>query len=225
MNIYPLDSFPKERLAAKEEAALAQGTESQLETLVLHTMREAVIYARKCVRETIPDDELISLCYEALSRSAKRWKSGWARFFAFSKPAVRGVVRKSWTQKNSVKGVPGEKTVHTDALPQPSNYIFDQDNLEDDDKEVTPEHEIQTGGGLEHVYISERMELVTEIIKKVCNKRQREILDMVYQGHLNFKQVADLMGISRAAVQRAHQVALLKVRVVLMERGRLSNPD
>lgn len=210
----PLDSFSKIKLTTAEENKLAKrirtGDEAAVNALVMASMREAVIYVRRCVNGEIPDDELISLCYGILVRCARRFKPRWSRFIAFSKPALRGDVRRSWKEKDAVKGVPGENIVHPDFKPRPTR-MHDRTIIWDDSDIVTPEHEI-TEPVLGEIDGKETWSALTLLIKKICSSREHAVLELVYQGGLNFQEIAEKLGVTRSAIQRTHSVALKKLR-------------
>lgn len=74
------------------------------EILVLHSMREAFYYAKRCCRGGLLDDEIYSACYDALCKAAKNFKPDKIRFFAYAKPYVRGALSTAWRGKDIVKG-------------------------------------------------------------------------------------------------------------------------
>lgn len=219
----PLDPFPQ-KLSKADEAKLAQGSPKDLDKLVLHSMREAVTYARHICKGHIEDGELISICYDVLSRGAKRWKTGWARFFAFCKPGVRGYVHRSWKSKNTVKGVDQENIVHNDRQMEDKDLSkrrcrADGDPWDEAD-EVTPEHEVDQAD-FNSIHTRERWALVELLIKRYCTDREQAVLTLAYQSGRNFQEIAQMLDLTRSAIQRTHRVALRKIRVALLDRKRL----
>lgn len=219
----PLDDFPEDKLTRDQEDALAKSKRPEdKETLVLHNMREAVIYARYCCGDGITDGELISVCYDVLTRGAQRFKPGWSRFFAFCKPGVRGYVKRSWRQKDVVKN--GETVAIDSRDPRKGERdVCDDGKIWDDEDQVTPEHEI-TEPEFDAIRMRERWEHVKGTMDKVCTEQERAVLTLAYTNGYNFAEIARLLGdITRSAVQRTHRVALRKIRWELLEQKRLLN--
>jgi RNA polymerase sigma factor (sigma-70 family) len=220
----PLDPFPQ-KLSKPEESALAQGSSKDLEKLVLHSMREAVTYARHISKGHIEDGELISICYDVLRRGAKRWKTGWARFFAFCKPGIRGYVHRSWREKDVVKGVDRENVVSIGSIESSTAVArnlkgTDSLNVWDDADEVTPEHEIDNPE-FDKIHMKERWAMVKKVLDRCCTEREKAVLSLTYQSGRNFQEIAQMLDLTRSAIQRTHRVALRKIRVVLLDQGRL----
>lgn len=214
----PLDPFPL-KLSKPEENKLAQGSQKDLDKLVLHSMREAVAYARHISKGHIEDGELISICYDVLNRGAKRWKTGWARFFAFCKPGIRGYVHRSWRSKNVVKGVGSENMVPPDTS-NPSGHHVDLTGPWDDTEEITPEHEIDNPR-FEDIHTRERWEQMKPLVERICTEREKAVLNLTYFSGRNFQEIAEMLDLTRSAIQRTHRVALRKIRVALLDQGRL----
>lgn len=202
------NSLPTETLTPSDEAVLANDIakwkrEEDITKLVMANMREAVIYARKCCRETLDDGILISLCYRALMANAPRFKPGFrVRFLAFAKAGLRGELKHYWETLEPVRNARKHETEPDLMDPQP---------LEPDSCSMD----------FNQIFSHEDWENVQKIINRRCTKQERMILDLVYQKHLSFQDVGRLLGVSRSAVQANHGKALRKVRNGVMENRRL----
>jgi RNA polymerase sigma factor (sigma-70 family) len=190
-------------------------------TLALANMREAISYARRVTGGNIPDSQLASACYDVLWRGAIRFDPKYGkRFFAFCKVGVRGWCRNIWKEREVVKNA---KPVDPEA---PSVKKFHADyELRDawDEKDlVTPEHEISEPD-FRGIQMRERMRLIMGVSRKICTVKERQILGLTYFAGFNFQETADLIGVSRAAVQGMNSKALHKIRGELYRKKRLFN--
>jgi RNA polymerase sigma factor (sigma-70 family) len=217
----PFDSVPKEKLTRAEEEALAKdGSARAKETLVMRTMREAMLYGKTCAYGELSDEELMSLCYKALVRSARLFKPGWKRFFAYCKVAVRGDISRSFQEKNVVRHA---KQVSLDVTPENMDH-----QLLPDPEHTAPKDSPRQGEGsmepqFDLIHLNERWELVKGVIEERCNEREKNILTLVYQGGYNFQDIAGMLGVTRSAIQSAHAGALKKIRCKLLKNKRLFN--
>jgi RNA polymerase sigma factor (sigma-70 family) len=196
--ISPFDTLPKATITTAAERDLAvkfraTGDESALEALVLNNMRQAVLYARRVCHDIFEDGELISVCYRALLRQAKRYDpSSRLAFFTFAKIGVRGDVNRHFRQLDTLKN---SKRVHL------------------------PDWADSTGAGHEDVADcsetvaqNDEAQFVLRSIRRCCTEREQVIFALAYYGCLGFHEIARLLGVSRAAIQASHARALQKVR-------------
>ena len=108
-----IDQFPVDRLSREEEAALAirarKGNQDASNKLVMHTMREALLYTRRTSHNQIDDPERVSLCYRKLMMIVTRFDPDKyrVRFFAFAKPALRGQMKSYWKSLETVRNAKG----------------------------------------------------------------------------------------------------------------------
>lgn len=221
----PLSEFPAKKLTRLQEDKLAKqirkGSTAALTKLVMHNMREAVKYAGYCTGGA-PASDLISSCYESLVRSAKKFKPGWIKFFAYCKPAIRGDLKRSWGKKEVVRNA---KTVSFEEISQ---ELSRKKKAGDPHlREIPPQVETVTGQISEPdfsgILTRERWEMVKQVIEEVCSERERMVLDLNYRGGLNFQEIASLDGMSRERIRQVHEEALRKVRCALLEKRRLFN--
>jgi RNA polymerase sigma factor (sigma-70 family) len=236
------DSLPHDKLTTDEEDALARKIQrnkkdtDSIHRLVMHNMREAVIYMRRCSHGLVEDGELISVLYTAMCLSAKRFKPGKVRFFAFSKVRIRGAVKRNWQTLDVVKKAKAMSRgqAHADLRAEkPSKQLPDDEEAQiapgvplpplldsdplDDSEVVQPE--------FDRVTMNERWALVKVIIDRVCSEREKMILNLVYMEGFNQNEIGVMMEpkICRERVRQLHDSGLRKVRWELLEKGRLLN--
>ncbi len=199
-----LESFPEiHQLTIQDEYKLLKDRE--LETLILHNMREAVVYAQRCSKGMIPVDELVSLCYAALEHASRNFKPCGTRFFAYSKVYVRGAVSAEWRFKNVVRGA------QTEAL----------DVEEGAGDEGVSRQEATVEPGYDEINLREQWSDVEPIIAEHLSQHERMILNLRHVSGFSFQKISDQLEVSREAVRCAHDRALRKIRNVLLESKRL----
>lgn len=238
------DSLPHEKLTTAQEDALAKKIQrdkndtKSIHELVMRNMREAVIYMRRCSHGLVEDGELISVLYTAMCLSAKRFKPGQVRFFAFSKVRIRGAVKRNWSTLDVVKKakamsrgqahaefraektpkvLPEDEEGGLSAVTDRMGGIGNQSDTDplDDSEIVQPE--------FSRILMNERWAMVKEIIDRVCNEREKMILNLVYMQGFNQNEIGVMMEpkICRERVRQLHDSGLRKVRWELLEKGRL----
>jgi RNA polymerase sigma factor (sigma-70 family) len=204
--------LPEKYLTPRQEQLLAKRIQkyqrqSDINSLVMSNMREAVIYSRRCSRQSLEDSVLISVCYGALVRSAKRFKAGYGmRFFGFAKAALRGDISAYYKTLEVVKNA-GEHA---------------QPPLEEFKSTAMAEEEPTTEADFQSIFARDDWKMIAEVIKRKCNAQEKMVLDLSYQKHLNFQEIGQLLGVSRSAIQAAHARAIRKIRNELNRLGRLS---
>jgi RNA polymerase sigma factor (sigma-70 family) len=219
----PLTLLPG-KLAPEAELELVKkikaGNVDARATLALANMREAIAYARRVTGGMIPDSQLASACYDVLWRGSVRFDPKYGkRFFAFCKVGVRGWCRNIWKEREVVKNAKPED------VEKPARRIshhFESCEIWDDKNEVTPEYEIEEPD-FRGIQMRERMTLIMGVSRKICTVKERQILGLTYFAGFNFQETADLIGVSRAAVQGMNSKALHKIRGELYRKKRLFN--
>jgi DNA-directed RNA polymerase specialized sigma subunit len=189
-----LDHFSKEKLTQKVEARLSEND------LALANMHEAVLYARACSgNDKLTDGELISVCWDALRKSAARFRPRrGTRFFAFCKPRIRGALVRHYNQMNVVRN--GEcEPVQVDDAGLPDDYSVEKDlpNVEPD---------------FESIGFNERWAQVSGVLARTCTDRERTIMYLVYSLHFTFKEAGSVFGICRAAAQAIASRVIVRVK-------------
>lgn len=198
------DHLPDKKLTRAEETALSKRHKPEdIELLVMSTMREAVVYARRVCKEHFQDDELVSLCYASLLRMAKRYDPAKSsRFFVFAKIAVRGDVMRNFRKLDTVSNAFKANPVPWYDDPKPLESAEVQSCVS----------EVETKD--QHAY-------VLRVIKKCCTEREQMVFSLAYKGELGFHEIAKLLGITRSAVQASHARAVRKVRNHIAREERL----
>src|SRR5258708_7664886 len=106
-----LNTLPDKNLTKDQETALSRsiqkgpGKQEAIHRLVVNNLKEASIYAKHyCPKDLFADGEIMSLCYDVLTKSAPRFKPEFGiRFVAFCKPRLRGAVKRHCTTLDVVK--------------------------------------------------------------------------------------------------------------------------
>lgn len=246
----PLDQFSSVRLTREEEKALAdriaKGEEDALNELVMANMREALRYTQRVSYELIDARTRISLCYQEMCMSARRFIPGKLRFFAFAKPGLRGRMKNYWTSLNVVRNAkqilnidwvgypkPGDqikqKIAQTSAsvssrlcgwrvlaTQTPSLAFVEQPRLYRES--ITGEAEDDK---LELIMAKDHVHEIETRLKHLLTEREWMILNLTYRGGLNFPQIGKLLGLTRSAIHAAHRDAIKKLRVGIAKDPRL----
>ena len=219
--INQIDQFPKGRLTLSEEAALAKeiscGSDEALNKLVLANMREALLYTERACYGRIDVSHRISLCYQEMIMSARRFVPGKNRYFAFAKPGLRGRMKTYWNSLHAVRNSAGE--VSTDVLDERGHSVSQshahrpvcpEDDHERSYREmVTNEIEMPDQSAM---MARDQWDLIRRTLADRLSKQQWMILDLTYKGGLNFPEIGELLGLTRSAIHAAHRKALHKLR-------------
>lgn len=210
-----------------EKGALTQEQESQLigdaPTLALHNMREAFVYAKRCCRGMLSDDEVYSSIYESLYAAAKNFKPNRIRFFAYAKPYIRGGLSLVWKSKDVVK-----RGKHIAFQPdQEANTI---ENTEDADGITGALHRERniplpplTEPDIEAVQVREEYALIQPLMKSMLTDKEQTVIAFRYKSGMTFERIGKLLDTSRADIQLTHARALKKLRSGARSKLRLLN--
>lgn len=188
-----LAGFPQTPLdASQEQDLLAKGDR---ESIVMHAMVHAVKY---CERRSsgLTRAEIISICYDALSRAIKKFKPGRQRFFSYACVYLRSRTYAARRAQDSVKNAYRHETPIADGkTPQP---------LEADS--VEPEFS----------HYKELWEKIEPIIREKLSSREITVLELRFKSGMNFRQIGERMGgLSGARIQQIERAALEKIRSAL----------
>jgi RNA polymerase sigma factor (sigma-70 family) len=218
MNTNVLEGFPTEKLTPEREQELATNKSDEgVAELILHNMPEAFIYARACSQRMLPDREVLSLCYTALSNAARNFKPGFQRFFPYAKAFVRGQINREWEKKDVVRNTGGQ--VSLDALPGvEAAGLVGRTDFSDSCQFKAPIHDVpeHESPETENIFTREMMDIIRPIIARKLSRQKQLILEMAYFQDLNFQEIANLLGVSRAAIQASHVSAIAKLRKGLL---------
>jgi len=223
-----LRGIPETRLSLEQESALSdkiqaskKSDEDSINALALHNLREAFYYALACSK-TLPPDDVYSLCYAALRYAATNFKYRGARFFPYSKAYIRGEIYKTFNDRNVVKDaiceplrlgdeemvreIEESENGHPLSLRRPRNFI-----------EPTVESD------LHGIVIRDEWGRIKPIFRDKLSEKERMVLELKFEGGFNFREIGDLLRVSRSDTQATHTRALRKVRCVLMRKKALFN--
>ena len=193
------------------------------ETLILHNLREAVVYSRAVSKGRLEDGELLSLCYKALIRAIGSFKLGFeTRFFGYSKPFIRGEICNEWKRKDAVKNSEGmEELSNAEDSPEVDTG-FEQaanhsgiDGSNKSPGQIVPTVEPDFDG----IDLKEKWELIKPILGSLSGQEQT-VIQLRYEAGYNFNDIGRMMGVTRSAIQQTHSRALKKVRNALMRQKR-----
>lgn len=188
-----------------------------IEFLVVHSLREAVLFLRELSKHRFTDGELVSLAYKALERSARSYTPDRGhRFFYFAKKALRGVLIEHWRTLDTVKhagnSIPWDEAAHT--LQQRRKHP----DLED--LEQTSEIEGRVEADFCSIHQKEDLDRVFKAMK-CLTKFERAIVLFIRATGYSFRETAEEFGCSRAWVGLCWNRAVGKLRAVLVPKERL----
>lgn len=206
MNI--IDQLPnKKPLTIAQEGSLQR--RGRLNQLVMANIREAAVYAKAC-NGKIADDELVSLCYETLMKTAAKFHPKHrVRFFAYSKPRIRGALLRRFSKAALVRN--GECVPMRDVrLPHaPTWEELPEPHAQDEGSDSSePEFDL--------IDFRERFAEISSIVAKHCNDREQAILMLVFNYSFTFEQAGKCFDICRAAAQAIASDAIDRVRKILL---------
>lgn len=200
-----LSELPEQLLTTDQENDLAsQSSDWAREKLVMHSLKEAFCYARKCSRGNLSEGEVLSVCYSALQDAAKNFKPGMIRFFAYAKPYVRGKVIAEFRSRDIVKKC-------RDYEQLPPTDIEDEDYAPVVDNFHEPD--------FDEFHAKEVCELLKPLMRSRLSDKERMILELKYAGGMTFCQIGELLGTTKSDSHHCATIALEKLRRELGGRG------
>lgn len=218
-----MNGLPEEKLTPAQEDALAKRIQKSnkmdsesVNVLVLHNMREAFAYAYSVSKGNLEDGEVLSLCYSALRKAAFNFKPAQIRFFGYAKPYVRGEVCLRFEDLKVVK--------HSEHLPlTPEDMHGDEapdcETIQRDPEQSFPMPAV-VDDHLPALYKKEDWERMRPIFSKLT-EQERMVLELKYEGGYNFREMGELLDVSRSATEATHSRALRKIRCELMRTNAL----
>lgn len=205
-----LEGIPEDKLSVEQEEALLR--EGDRVTLIAHNTREAFHYGQGTHQSHgLSDGEILSAAYDGLTAAAKNWQPGRLRFFAYSKPYVRGALSRA-TRANCVV-----RTVR-EAEPLPVEEPEESEDSYVPPRTVVEHHEPD----IEAVCLREEWTQIRPVLFDVLDEKERIIVELSYIGGLNLREISDLLGVSRSDVHHGRMEALKKVRNRLMDNNQFS---
>jgi len=244
-----LNGIPQDRLNTDQEQLLARVIRGKSTTanekqaarnmLILHAMWEAFFYARRCCRLKLPDDEIYSLSYDALCKAVGNFRPGKIRFFAYAKVYVRGAICKEWKKKDVVKN----SSSHESLMLEDDLYSS-VGHHPDVDADYDSGAGIRTRGthpnGVDHATFRSKKLLpdvaepdfssirsrevwatLEPVLQTRLNPHEQKVIQMAYSEGLNFQEIGNKLGVSRAAIHTTHDRAIKRLRCVLSHKKEL----
>ena len=230
-----LDQFPSHRLSREEEVRLAglikSGNVDALNTLVLANMREALLYTQRVCNNSIDEKTRVSLCYQEMMMSARRFKPERARYFAFAKAGLRGRMKDYWTSlmpvRNAKEVVSCESLEYWTGSSTPRRTLPGTSprlrGVEDDHEESVREsytNEIEMPN-LGPMIARDHWDQIRKRMSSLLTRQQWMILDLTYKGNLTFPEIGKLLGLTRSAIHASHRNSVKKLRAAILADGRL----
>jgi RNA polymerase sigma factor (sigma-70 family) len=225
-----LNTLPEKNLTKDQEAVLSRrvrkgpGKQSAVDALVINNLKEASIYAKHyCPKDCFSDGEIMSLCYDVLTKSAPRFRPSFGlRFVAFCKHRLRGAVKRHCCTLDVVKHASMKRT---DKEGGPAFVMFqggcevpnrDKATIRDDSTAAEFYETNTQGGTVEFDFAGVDMRELWAPLKQLMtdrlNPRQRMVLRLVYDLGFNMQEIGDMLAVSRSAVQMTHSSALAILR-------------
>lgn len=227
-----LDQFSETKLTQAEEAALvvriSHKDEAALNELVMANMREALRYTGKVCYDRIDFQTRISLCYQEMMMSGRRYIPRGNRFFAFAKQGLRGRMKTYWTSLNTVRNA--TEIVSVDRLEgrfreSDQGFFSPRINRAIEDDHEFSHRELVTGevanSHLDSTIVKDHWREIRTRLHDRLSEQQWMILDLVYVSGLNFPQIGKLLGVTRSAIHAAHRKAINKLRAGIVADKRL----
>ena len=224
-----LSTLPQKPIDAETESTLSKSADKT--ELVMSAMREACLYMTKCCRAKLPEDEIFSLAYAALTKAAGNFIAGrGTRFMGYAKPYLRGEISRAWrtmdvvrsaSMHESLEGIP-EKFGNAEIRDSETGYPIPdsavgivEETLGACFGSVDPEFEL--------VDLNEKWALIQPIIEKQLNDHEKLVLNLHYKAGLTFVEISKMVvpKVSRERIRQIESTALRKIRNALLRAKRL----
>lgn len=234
-----LRGLPKKPLTTQQEDQLAgriQGAKQKEETdldsineLALYNMREAFAYTLACSRGHNFDPGVVfSICWKALCYAATNFQPGRIRFLAFAKAYLRSELFRAPEELQVVRN-----TKAGDVICLVPDEIFGNEIESSADmgsdfthrrcEELSELKHDTVEPDLEGIMNRDEWEVMKPIIQSRLSEKERMVLELKYQSGFNFRQIGDLLRVSRSDTQATHTRAINKVRGALKGKRALFN--
>lgn len=187
--------------------ALPQGEELELfrqdrenpevrNKLLLHALRDSLKYAATCCEGKIPYDELMSLCTNALIQAIRNYdlqhESG-LTLIQFSKPYIRGEIRRYWKRLNVVNyGTKLPADTSTEQLENVPQFDYQDPDFEG-------------------IHMRERWEWVKPHFDKL-SETERRVLVLLFESRFTLAEVGRMLDCTRENIRTTKNRALMKIR-------------
>ena len=233
-----IEQFSEAKRTPAEEAILArrikEGDEDALNALVMGNMREALKYSQRVSYDRIDEQTRVSLCYQEMMMSGRRFIPGGIRFFAFAKAGLRGRMKTYWTSLNTVRNA-GE-ILSVDAMtpnargqvrawPSLSGSTAPPDYNDWDSEKLDSAREAATGEieqpNIDQFVDKDHWQTIRRELSDKLSDQEWMILDLTYVSGLNFPQIGKLVGLTRSRIHAIHRNAIKKLRAAIGKDKRL----
>lgn len=194
-----LKDLPPAILPDAEQALLAL---NRREDIVLHTLRDAVAYLKRVSRDNIPEDELLSVAYAALTKAVRPFQSGRGRFISYAKNQLKSEISRYWRSRDVVRDAFRHEAPETYEFPKPLAAGY-----------VEP--------SFEEIHWREQWARVEPVIRKTLTPIEIKVLEFRYKFSYTLEATGEEIGKSRERVRQIEKKALDKLRAALSNRGEL----
>lgn len=222
-----LRGLPKKQLTMQQEDELAGRIQAQkqhdgldltsINELSVYNMREAFAYTMACSRgHGFDPGTILSMCWKALCYAATNFQPGRIRFLAFAKPYLRSELYKAHEELKVVRNAECQ-TLMSDSISQ-------NECAEDGDEAVCQTRDSETfleskvdvvESDLEGIMSRDEWGVMVPVLQSRLSEKERMVLELKYQSGFNFRQIGDLLRVSRSDTQATHTRAINKVRGAL----------
>lgn len=219
-----LKDFP-EPLEPADEALLfathGNDDEQVREHVLLCSVAEGVYYARRCCRQMIADDELVSLVYSALARAIKNYdpvKYPGSRFFAYGKIYIRGEIKREWTRRDVVRNSSSHETM----IELDCGDDADEDSMvkttQPNHPGLHPDATVTEEMDFTEMDLAEMMKHLRPAMKQSLTAREHTVITRYYEKGETFEMIGKRLKVTRQAIEHTHKKALAKIRKYLETR-------
>jgi RNA polymerase sigma factor (sigma-70 family) len=202
------NALPEQRLPKDDEQRLLRVSKEDIEardTLLLHAMRDALRYSSTVCEGKIDHSELMSICTVALMSAIRNYDPEHKRqltLIQFSKPFIRGEVRRYWKQLNIVNY--GTKLPADTSTEQLENLPYVET--------VDPD--------FESIHAHERWEWVEPHLKKL-SETERRVLLLIFESRFTQADIGRMLNCTRENIRVTLNRALMKIRKGLYRNRKL----
>lgn len=222
-----VSQLPADRLTRDQEAALcrkiAHKDEDALNLLVMHNMREALLYTARVTNGQIDEATRLSLCYQEMIMSARRFKPGKGRprFFGFAKVGLRGRMKRYYQSLRPVRNADSALSLDAMAKEPVRQTVLRVNNRtipHTTGEEINGySHRETVTGEMEGTdwdlrFARDHWGMIRTKLDALLSAQQWMVIDLAYFKGWSFSMIANKLNLTRSAVQAAHKKAIKKLR-------------
>ena len=224
----PEKGLPPEReneLSKKIQVAKKRGSEDEdsINELALSAMREAFFYGLVCAKG-LPPGDVYSLCYTALRAAAGNFQPRIIRFFAYAKPYVRGEICRAYEALKVVHKGEHESLAPdmiSDGETESEDHLLSLNPSDAYERAKTFYKADIVEADLNSIMLKDDFKLLRPVIATKLSEKERLVLQLVYEGGFNFRQIGSLLRVSRSDTQATLHRALVKLRCGMRQKKAL----